>query len=68
MNPSDCYTADAVAQNIAGTTDPLLVGAVIACWVGSFGGQAMWYGLHHFVLRRIRSWLRYQRAVEKVHP
>jgi hypothetical protein len=64
MNP--CYDAQAVSAIVAGATWPLIVGAFLACFVGGFAGRAAWYFLHHFILRRLPSWRRFQRALDRV--
>lgn len=61
-----CYTADAVTAIVSNVTWPLIVGAALACWAGAFIGQATWYCLHTFILRRLPTWRRFQRGMFKV--
>lgn len=65
MNPP-CYNFDAIQGAISGVAFPLVVGAFAACFVGGFVGQASWYFLHTFILRRFPAWRRFQRAMGKV--
>lgn len=67
LNGVTCLTSDAVGVLIGGLTAPLIFGAAAAVCVGAFTGQATWYFLHHFILRRLRTWARFQRAIDKVH-
>lgn len=38
----------------------------VACWAGAFFGRASYNCLDWFVLRRLRSWKRYQRAMGRL--
>lgn len=61
-----CYSAEAMQTMLAGISIPLIFAAFSACFVGGFAGRAAWYFLHAFVLRRLPSWRRFQRALSKV--
>lgn len=61
-----CYTLDAIQGALAHVSFALVMGAFLACFIGGFAGRATWYFLHHFVLRRLPAWRRFQRALDRV--